>query len=128
MGLKITLKPGERMIISGAVIMNGGSKSNFVIENKVPILREKDILSTENANTPAKRIYFSIQLMYIDEKNLTAHHKLYWELVRAFLEAVPSALGITDRISEDILNGGYYQALKNCKKLIAYEEEVLARV
>ena len=128
MGLKITLKPGERMIISGAVISNGGSKSNFVIENNVPILREKDILSTENANTPAKRIYFSIQLMYIDEKNLTLHHKLYWKLVREFLEAAPSALGITDRISKDILNGGYYQALKNCKKLIAYEEEVLARV
>ena len=45
MGLKITLKPGERMIIGGAVITNGGQKSNFIVENKVPILRDKDILS-----------------------------------------------------------------------------------
>lgn len=128
MGLKITLKPGERMIIGGAVITNGGTKCNFIIENTVPILREKDILNTENANTPAKRIYFSIQLMYIDEKNLTEHHESYWKLVRAFLDAAPNALGIIDRVSEDILNGGYYQALKNCKKLIAYEEEVMASV
>ncbi len=128
MGLKITLKPGERMIIGGAVITNGGAKTNFIVENPVPILREKDILSTQNAKTPARRIYFSIQLMYIDEKNLTAHHKLYWKRVREFLNAAPGALGIIDRISEEIVNGSYYQALKTCKKLIAYEEEVIASV
>ena len=128
MGLKITLKPGERMIIGGAVITNGSKKTNFVVENPVPILREKDILSTENANTPARRIYFTIQLMYIDEKNLTAHHKLYWKLVREFLNAAPSVMSIIDRISQDIVNGSYYQALKTCKKLIAYEEEVIDSV
>lgn len=128
MGLKITLKPGERMIIGGAVITNGIKKTNFVVENPVPILREKDILSTENANTPARRIYFTIQLMYIDEKNLAAHHKLYWKMVREFLNAAPSVMSIIDRISQDIVNGSYYQALKTCKKLIAYEEEVIDSV
>lgn len=128
MGLKITLKPGERMIIGGAVITNGGQKCNFIVENKVSILREKDILSAENANSPARRIYFAIQLMYIDSGNLKTHHKVYWELVKDFLEAAPSALGLIDQISENILEGNYYQALKNCKKLIAFEEEVIARV
>ena len=128
MGLKITLKPGERMIIGGAVVTNGGSKCNFVVENPIPILREKDILSTEKANTPARRIYFAIQLMYIDEENLTAHHKQYWKLVKEFIEAAPSALGLIDKISKDILDSNYYQALRNCKKLIAFEEEVIARV
>ncbi|BBO88308.1 flagellar biosynthesis repressor FlbT [Desulfosarcina ovata] len=128
MGLKITLKPGERMIIGGAVITNGPAKTNFIIENTVPILREKDILSSEKATSPARKIYFSIQLMYIDENNLPAHHKLYWGLVKDFLDAAPSAKGRIERISEDILNGRYYQALKNCKKLIAYEEEIIARV
>ena len=128
MGLKITLKPGERMIIGGAVITNAGTKCNFVVENTVPILRDKDILSTDKANTPARRIYFSIQLMYIDNTHLTDHHKVYWKLVKEFLDAAPSALGIIDRISEDILNGAYYQALKTCKKLIAYEEEAIASV
>jgi flagellar protein FlbT len=128
MGLKITLKLGERMIIGGAVITNGGQKSNFIVENKVPILREKDILSTEKANSPAKRIYFTIQLMYIDGSNLKTHHKLYWELVKDFLGAAPSALYIIDQISENILRADYYQALKDCKKLIAYEEEIITRV
>jgi flagellar protein FlbT len=128
MGLKITLKPGERMIIGGAVITNGSGKANLIVENKVPILREKDIISAENANSPARRIYFSIQLMYIDENNLTAHHKSYWKLVREFINAAPRALEIIDRMSKEILGCNYYQALKTCKKLIAFEEEAIARV
>jgi flagellar protein FlbT len=128
MGLKITLKPKERMIIGGAVIANDGTKANLVIENTVPILREKDILSAEKANSPARRIYFAIQLMYIDEKNLTARHKSYWKRVREFLKAAPSSLDIIDRISRELLDGNYYQALKTCKKLIAYEEEILTSV
>lgn len=128
MGLKIILRPGERMIIGGAVITNGNVKTNLIVENSVPILREKDIMSTEKANSPARRIYFAIQLMYIDENNLTTHHKLYWKLVKDFLDAAPSALGIIDQISEEILNTRYYHALKNCKKLIGYEEQLIACV
>jgi flagellar protein FlbT len=128
MGLKITLKPGERMIIDGAVITNAGTKCHFIVENNVPILREKDILSTEKATTPARKIYFSIQLMYIDRVNLTSHHKSYWKLVRDFLEAAPSSIDIIDKMSNEILQENYYPAMKTCKKLIAYEEEVIARV
>lgn len=128
MGLKITLKPGERMIIGGAVITNGGQKCNFIVENKVSILRDKDILSAEKANSPARRIYFSIQLMYIDGSNLKNYHKQYWELVKEFLEAAPSSLSLIDQISKNVLELNYYKALKNCKKLISYEEEVIARV
>ncbi|WP_419663692.1 FlbT: flagellum biosynthesis repressor protein [Desulfosarcina variabilis str. Montpellier] len=127
MGLKITLKPGERMIISGAVITNGDSKANFIVENPVPILRQKDIISADKANSPARRIYFAIQLMYIDEDNLPKYHKNYWKLVREFLNAAPGSLSIIDRISKEILDNNYYQALKTCKKLIAYEEEAIAR-
>jgi flagellar protein FlbT len=128
MGLKIILKPGERMIIGGAVITNGGVKTNIIVENSVPILREKDIMNSEKANSPARRIYFAIQLMYIDEDNLTTYHTKYWKLVREFLDAAPSALAIIDQISENILNNRYYQALKSCKKLISYEEKILASI
>lgn len=116
------------MIIGGAVITNGTTKTNLIVENKVAILRQKDIMSAEKATSPARRIYFAIQLMYIDEASLADHHKLYWKLVREFLNAAPSAMGIIDRISEEIVNSRYYQALKACKKLIAYEEEIIASV
>jgi flagellar protein FlbT len=128
MALKIILKPHEKFIIGKAVIANGDAKSVFVVENDVPILREKDILSLASADTPCKRIYFTIQLMYVDEKNLAGHHRTYWELVKDVAEAAPSIKPVLQEISENILNDRYYQALKLTKKLIDYEREVIDRV
>jgi len=128
MALKISLKPHERLIVGGAVVTNGNSKSDLLIENNVPILREKDILSEKNADSPCKRIYFIIQLMYVDEKKMSEHHTLYWKLVSDVIKAAPSTIPLVDQISEHILNNRYYQALKKAKKLIEYEQEVISRV
>ena len=125
MALKISLKPHERMIIGGAVVSNGDSRTRLVIENKVPLLREKDILSEQEANSPARRIYFVIQLMYVDEENLMTHHQLYWNLVEELVRAAPSVVTLVDPISEHILFGRYYQALKLAQQLIEYEEEAM---
>lgn len=128
MPLKITLKPEERLIIGGAVIRNGDKTSTFYIENKVPLLREKDIMPEEEAETYCSKIYFIIQLMYIDSANVVRYHNTYWKLVRDLVEAVPRTVGLVDQISQQILEGDYYQALKLAKKLLAFEKEVLKRV
>ena len=128
MALKISLKPKERIIIGGAVVRNGNSRCELSFENKVPLLREKDIMSESDANTPASQIYFIGQLMYIDEENIATHHQTYWKFVKAFLGAAPSALPLIDDISDSILKGEYYAGLKKASKLIEYEEEVVARV
>ena len=67
MPLKVELKPGERILIGECVITNAGHRAQFVIDGKVPIIREKDIMTAEQANTPAKRIYLSILLMYTSQ-------------------------------------------------------------
>jgi flagellar protein FlbT len=128
MALKITLKPQEKMIISGAVIQNGKNRSEFIVENNVAVLREKDIMREEDARTYCSRIYFVIQLMYVDDKNLVEYHNTYWTLVRDLVNAVPSTLVHVDRISEHLLKNEYYQALKSAKRLMEYEREVLDRV
>jgi flagellar biosynthesis repressor protein FlbT len=129
MALKITLKPGERMVIGGAVLTNANSTScDLVIENKTPILRQKDILTEEMADSPCRRVYYTIQLMYIDEHNLAAYHKVYWDLVKDLVRAAPSTLVLIDSISEHILQQQYYQALKLTKRLIDYEQEAIQHV
>ena len=125
MALKIYLKPQERLIIDGAVITNGNAKSELLIENNVPILRGKDIMSLNEADSPCRRIYFAIQLMYVDQENLAEHHKTYWELVKDVAEAAPSRRTAMQEISDNVLNRRYYQALKLTRKLIAYEQEVI---
>jgi flagellar protein FlbT len=129
MALKITLKAGERMILGGAVVTNANSGScDLVIDNKVPILRQKDILTEERADSPCRAIYFVIQLMYIDEDNLSNYQARYWDLVRELIRAAPSTAALIEDISRHILNRRYYQALKLTKRLIEYEQEVIHRV
>ena len=129
MALKITLKPQEKMILGGAVISNGSNAGcHLIVENKVPILREKNILSENDADTPSRQLYFIIQLMYIDEENLAIHQKNYWSLVNGIVKAAPSTVGLVDQINEEIVSGRCYQALKLVQKLIDYEQEVISRV
>jgi len=126
MALKIVLKPGERIIISGAVVTNGEKTAQLLVENQVPILRQKDIMGENEATTPCRRIYLVIQLMYIDGVNLAMHHHTYWNLVKDVLKAAPSTLPLIGRMSDHILNNRHYQALKMAKKLVEYEEEAVA--
>jgi flagellar protein FlbT len=129
MALKITLKPNEKMIVSGAVVTNGNTKNtDLIIENNVPVLRQKDILSEKDATSPCSRIYFIIQLMYINEENLTDCQPTYWKLVRELLDAAPRLAGHINQINENILEGNFYRALKLAGELIGYEQEVLKHV
>lgn len=123
MALKIKLKPHERLIIGGAVVANGDTKCDLIVENEVPVLREKDILREKDADTPCKRVYFVIQLMYVDGKDIVEKHNIYWSLVKDIVEAAPSTAEVFAEISGLIIEGKYYPALKLAKKLIEYEEE-----
>jgi flagellar biosynthesis repressor protein FlbT len=124
MALKVELKPGERVIIGDAVITNSDQRTRFLIEGDSPILREKDILTAKTADTPAKRIYLAVQLMYT-AKDSSTHHGVYFQLLGDFLKAAPSSMAIIQDINNYILTGEMYKALKTAKKLIAYETELL---
>lgn len=123
MPLKITLKPRERLILGGAVVRNGETPGHLMIENEVPVLRERDILSERDAGSPCRRIYFAVQLMYVDPQNLPEHLKLYWMLVGDVLAAAPSTARFTDAISRLVVDGKYYRALRAARQLIDYEQE-----
>src|SRR5262249_53941812 len=124
MALKVELKPGERIIIGDCVVTNADQRTRLLIEGETPILREKDILTAERANTPAKRIYLAVQLMYL-AKDPRAHHDIYFKLVREISQAAPSTWPLIESINNHILTGEMYKALKDAKKLINYETELL---
>ncbi len=124
MGLKVELKPGERLILGECLVTNGDQRARLHIEGQVPILREKDIMVSAKADTPAKRIYLAVQLMYTAHDQ-RAHHDTYFTLMRELVEAAPSAWPHVAAISNHILAGEMYKALKSAKTLIAYEKELL---
>lgn len=124
MALKVELKPGERILIGDCVLTNSDQRTRFLIEGTTPILREKDIMTAEQANTPAKRIYLAVQLMYISRDPMK-HHEIYFTLMRDILQAAPSAWEHIGTINNQILTGDLYKALKSARKLIEYEQELL---
>ena len=125
MSLTVELKPGEKLIIGNCVVTNSDQRTRLFIDGKAPILREKDILTPDTADSPAKRIYFAVQLMYIDE-DVERLRKDYFKLINDLVTAAPSTIQLVDEINNEILTGELYKALKAAKKLIQYEQELLA--
>jgi flagellar biosynthesis repressor protein FlbT len=125
MALKVELKPHERIIIGNCVVTNTDQRARLLIDgNKIPILREKDIMTPETANTPAKLVYLAVQLMYI-APDPQINHGTYFSLVRDIVTAAPSAWPVIEEINNCILSGDMYQALKEARKLVAYEKKLL---
>jgi flagellar protein FlbT len=125
MALKVELKPHERIIIGSCVITNTDQRARLLIDGeKIPILREKDILTPETADTPAKLVYLAVQLMYISP-DPEVNHGTYFNLLRELVTAAPSMWPIIEGINTSILCGDLYQALKEARKLVAYEKKLL---
>ena len=127
MALKVELKPGERFILGDSVITNDDQRTRLFIEGDAPILREKDILRLDDADTPCKKIYLMVQMMYLSP-DPTPHHDLFFSLVKDVLEAAPSTANMIDDINNKILTGDMYKALKQTRKLIEYEQELMGNV
>jgi flagellar protein FlbT len=127
MALKVELKPHERIIIGSCVITNTDQRARLLIDgDNVPILREKDILTAETANTPVKRIYLCVQMMYL-EKDIAKYQDVYFEFVKDVLAAMPSSRKQIEAASNHILSGSFYKALKDIRKLMSREEELLKK-
>lgn len=127
MALVIDLKPGEKILIGTAVITNDQQRARIHIAGDAPILREKDVVQEEDADTPCKRVYFLIQCMYL-ARNPREYHFKYFALVREVMQAAPTTTVFFVNINEHILLGHYYKALKEARKLIDLEQELLGGV
>jgi flagellar biosynthesis repressor protein FlbT len=125
MSLKVELKPGERLLVGNCIITNADQRARLFIDGKAPILREKDILTPATADSPAKRIYLAVQMMYIED-NVEALRQDYFALVNDIVTAAPSTIPLVDQINNEILTGSLYKALRAAKRLIQYEQDLLS--
>ena len=124
MPLKLSLKPGEKFVLNGAVVQNGDRRGVLILQNKASVLREKDILQPEDANTPARRVYFPVMMMYLDG---VAAPKVYDEFALRLSEFMgasrnPGILADCVAASRHVMAREYYKALMAARKLVEYEE------
>jgi flagellar protein FlbT len=126
MALRITLEPGKKIIINGAVIENTGSATTLKIHNKANVLRGTEVMTEADATTPARRLYHALQSAYLFEGNRKEYLARFERFVVDYVAAAPSALAIADQARKLVAAGDYYGALKAARKLIVHEDERLA--
>ena len=128
--LKLSLKPGEKFVLNGAVVQNGDRRGVLILQNKASVLREKDILQPENANTPARRIYLPVMMMYLDPSEASKYYDEFVQKLSDFMGAIrnPQVLAECVTISRYCMQRDYYKALLGCRKLIEYEDVRLGNV
>ena len=124
MALIIDLKPGEKILVGEAVITNDSQRTRLHIAGNAPILREKDVMREEDVNTPSQSIYFLIQCMYISSKP-DQYFEKYFAKIREIQAAAPTTSVFFASINEKILSGQYYQAMKETRELMKYEQELI---
>ena len=127
MPLKLSLKPGEKFVLNGAVLTNGDKRASLVIQNKACVLREKDIMQPSEASTPARRVYLPIMMMYLDPDDGEEYYNEFALRMTEFMGAVQTrtVLASCIDISRDVTSGAYYKALMTCRKLFDFEQERL---
>jgi flagellar biosynthesis repressor protein FlbT len=122
MPLRVELKPFERIVIGETVLINSGTRSSFLIDGEAPILREKDTVTAETANTPVKRLYFCIQTMYL-KNDIPRYRSAYLGLIKDLRETRPGSRDVIEAVNSHISGGALYKALKEIRKLMKIEDE-----
>jgi flagellar protein FlbT len=127
MPLKLKLAAHERLIVNGAVMVNGGCRTTLVIGNFAHIMREKDVLQERDANTPTKRLYLILQTMLMQpppSEAVTASYRLAHNQLTGAYER-PENLTILAEVDRMVDVGDYYKAMMKLQPLIAYEAQLL---
>lgn len=127
MPLKIELKPGERAVLNGVVIEGASDgRTEFVILNRATIMRERHIIKEEDANTPVKRVYFALQMLYIEP----AQREAYIPLFKRYTDELQNTLTLPtlkfalEQIVQCAQNEEFYEALKICRAMMETEERL----
>ncbi len=130
MPLKLSLKPGEKFVLNGAVLQNGDRRASLVLQNKASVLREKDIMQPEDVSSPARRIYFPVMMMYLDEANAHKYYDEFAAYLADFMGVIQNPPVLMDCLnaSKHVMAKEYYKALMLARKLIEYEDERLGNV
>ena len=126
MALKLSLRPGEKFVLNGAVVQNGDRRASLLLQNKASVLREKDIMQAEDADTPAKRVYLPVMMMYIDETQAAKFYDEFVLRLSDFMGATRNAEIMAECVaaSKHVLAREYYKALMSARKLVEYEEKI----
>ena len=128
-GLVLKLSPKERVLINGAVIENGDRRSRLsIVTPNANILRLRDAIHPEEVTTPVRRVCYVAQLVLSgDAEEEEARLQILRgieQLSQVFTD--PDSRTQLGMVTDQIVAGNAYQALKALRTLLPREERLMA--
>ncbi|HRO50002.1 MAG TPA: flagellar biosynthesis repressor FlbT [Hyphomicrobium sp.] len=125
---RVTLRPGERIFINGAVLAWDG-RGSFDILNDVPYLLEHEILHAQQTVTPLRQLYYILQTMVLEPDGVETTREIYHQTMDALREAFTNAeiLAGLAAIRWQVEEGAVFTALKILRALVPVEDQILGR-
>ena len=123
MPLKLSLKPGEAVVVNGAVIRNGERRGTLLLETHARILRERDIMFPEAIQSPQEAAYFAVMQIYLTGDT---SGPLYDACISSLADLMDDLSEEGERqevlgIARSLATGHIYQALGACRKMVRRE-------
>ena len=128
-GLVLKLAPGERVLVNGAVILNGERRARFsILTPNANVLRLRDALHPDEAKTPVKRVCYVAQLILSGDAPTDEGSKQLLlgieQLSQVFRD--PDSRALLADATRWVSAGKVYQALKSLRSLLPREERLMA--
>ncbi len=129
MGLKITLKPNEQIVVNGCIIRNSNRRHALTIENRADVVRAEDLLDANTPPTPVKQAYFLIQTALTRpdtrESLVPVIQQMLADLVLIFNR---NETGCVFEAASAVAVGDYYRGMSALRSLIRHEQSVLTYI
>ena len=128
-GLVLKLAPKERVLINGAVIENGDRRSKLaIVTPNVRILRLRDAIHPEQANTPVRRVCYIAQLVLAGDVTPEDAEPQILKGIEQLSQVLrdPDSRTLLARATDELLAGRHYQTLKALRALLPREERLMS--
>lgn len=128
-GLILKLSPQERFVVNGVVIENGDRRARLgILTPDSNVLRLRDAIHPDDANTPVSRVCYILQLILAGEAEVEtakAQALAGIEQLSAVFVDPASAASLT-QASEDVSKSRFYPALRALRSILPAEGHLMA--
>lgn len=128
-GLVLKLTPKERILVNGAVLENGSYRNKLsILTPNVHLLRLKDAIPPEEANTPVSRLCFTAQLVLSGDRGFDEQAPQLLRGIEELSQVLtdPDSRQAISSATNALINGKMYHCLKALKGLLPREARLLA--
>jgi len=128
-GLVLKLGPNERVLINGVVVENGERRTRLAIKTpNASILRLRDAIHPDQANTPVRRVCYIAQLVLSGDAEPVQGRRQLLTGIEQLSQVLTDhdSRNLLTLATTAVLEHQYYAALKALRTLLPREERLLA--